>query len=129
MASRMPDATPCKVWMQKSWAKQASKAVVQEPNQKRANILGAVAAQSPGSVAASRARNTYLGWCRLRSVGMVMSNVLFPQRAPRLTAKKGNPIQNCTCSSPGMPIRINILGFKYEVLMGAIEVALLSSHP
>lgn len=100
----------------------------QDLNQKIANILGAMAAQSPMSVAANTARKMYMGWCKLGSVGMVISKMIFPKRATRHTAKKGNPIQNCTCSSPGIPIKITVMGFKYDVLKDDREVGILCSY-
>ena len=47
---------------------------------------------------------------------------MFPSRATRHTLKKGNPIQNCTCYSPGIPIRITVFGFRYDMLVDPIRL-------
>jgi hypothetical protein len=80
--------------MRKSWVRQALKAMEHDPNQKMANILGAMVTQRPRSVAANTARKMDMGWCRLRSVGVMNNKKMFPSRATRHKTKKGNPIQN-----------------------------------
>lgn len=52
-----------------------------------ASIVGAMAAQSPMSVAASTARKMYMGWYNLRSAGMMINKMIFPKRATRRTAQ------------------------------------------
>lgn len=81
-----------------------------------------MATQRPRSVAANTARKMYKCLCRLRSVEIMISKKLFPSRATRHTPKKGNPIQNCTCSSPGIPIRVTVFGFKYDMLVDPMSL-------
>ena len=79
------------------------------------------------SVAANTAKNMYMGWCRLCSVGIMISKMMFPRRATRHTAKKENPIQNYTCSSPGIPISVTVLGSIYDMFMDSMDVSDLFS--
>ena len=52
---------------------------------------------------------------------------MFPRRATKHTAKKENPIQNYTCSTPGIPISVTVLGSIYDMFMDSMDVSDLFS--
>ena len=68
------------------------------------------------SVAPSIARKRYMGSWRLHSTLMTTRSRKFPKRAMMYMPQKGIPIQNCTDSNPGIPIRVSIEGLKMELL-------------
>lgn len=62
MANSMPDSMPCKSVDEEELGEASLKSHGMGANQKIANILGAMAAQSPRSVAANTAKKMYKGW-------------------------------------------------------------------
>lgn len=76
------------------------------------SILGSVDVERTKSVKASMARKRYMGSCRLGSVFIMMRRVMFPSTAMVYMMQKGKAIQNCSFSSPGMPARRKVGGWK-----------------
>ena len=68
------------------------------------------------SVAPSIARKRYMGSWRLRSTLMTTRSREFPKSAMMYMIQKGIPIQNCTDSKPGIPVRVSTEGLKMVLL-------------
>ena len=81
-----------------------------------ANILGTVVELRAKSVSERRQRKRYMGSWRLRSTLMTTRSREFPKSAMMYMIQKGIPIQNCTDSKPGIPVRVSTEGLKMVLL-------------
>lgn len=126
MASNTADSIMEKEWMQNIWRRHASKVISEVPKRKIPSTVGRVEAETPTSANASMARKRYMGWCRDASVLMTWRMVPFPRKMMMYIRQKGMDIQMCSVSSPGMPVKMNVVGKNPTELL---EFFMLKSHP
>jgi hypothetical protein len=90
---------------------QASKGISPAWNQKIAKVLGTVVVDRRISVPASMDRKTYMGSWRVRSLRTTRMRAPFPKTAAMYIRQKGIESQVWYCSSPGIPSRMNTVGW------------------
>lgn len=116
MATNMPDSIHWNVWISHICKRQVSKYMLGRWNQNIPSILGKMEVLRAMSVAPSIAKKSYIGSWRIRSTLMTTRSREFPKRAMMYMIQKGIPIQNCTVSKPGIPVRISTEGLKKVLL-------------
>ena len=96
--------------MKNIWVRQASKAMLWAPSQKRQSMRGSVDMETTRSVMERRHKKRNIGLQRLHSALTTARTVTFPTTATTYMEQKGIPIQTCRYFSPGMPISEKVTG-------------------
>ena len=103
MDKKKPDSIAVKLWMKNIWVRQASKAMLWAPSQKRQSMRGSVDMETTRSVMERRHKKRNIGLQRLHSALTTARTVTFPTIATTYMERRESQSRHAGISVLGCP--------------------------